>query len=387
MTGVASPRAGPKHALVVSFSDLAGDPRVNRQIRLLADRFRVTAAGFADPAVPGVAFRPLPSRHWTGLAKPAAAVQLTLGRFERAYWSSQIVQAAHATLKDERFDLVVANDILALPLAFSIRHGARIVFDAHEYAPLEFEERWTWRLLFGRLYDHLCRDYLARADGMITVCQGIADEYRLHYGVAPEVVMNAPAYQDLQPGGTDPGIVRMVHHGAAIASRRIELMIEAMDHADARFHLDLMLVPTDARYLERLRALAARAPRVRLLPPVPMGELPRRLKHYDVGLFLLPPTNTNYRLALPNKFFEFIQARLAVAIGPSPEMAQLVRQYDCGVVAEDFTPRRLAARLNGLDAGQIDRFKHNAHQAARYLCLEQSAAPLLAMIDRLVGHG
>ena len=60
------------------------------------------------------------------------------------------------------------------------------------------------------------------------------------YGTAPQVVTNAPAYEDLAPQAVDPGRIRIIHHGAASPSRRIELMIDMMDHLDHRFHLDLM---------------------------------------------------------------------------------------------------------------------------------------------------
>jgi len=162
-------------------------------------------------------------------------------------------------------------------------------------------------------------------------------------------------------------------------------MIEMMDILDDRFELDLMLVPTDATYFRRLEAMASRRPRTRIVPPVPMQGLPRQLNRYDIGLFLLPPTNFNYRNALPNKFFEFIQARLAVAIGPSPEMARLVRQYGCGVVSERFDPGSLARELGKLDAAGIASMKQRSHAAARELCFEKTAPVLLGMVDRLLG--
>ena len=46
---------------------------------------------------------------------------------------------------------------------------------------------------------------------------------------------------------------------------------------------------------------------------------------YDVGVFLLPASFPNQVHVLPNKLFDYIQARLAVAIGPSHEMAEVVR--------------------------------------------------------------
>jgi hypothetical protein len=220
---------------------------------------------------------------------------------------------------------------------------------------------------------------------MTTVCDSIAEEYRRSYGAAAEVVLSAPPFQVLEPAAVQGPRIRMVHHGGAIPSRKIELTLEMMDLLDDRFEFDLMLVPTDAAYFRRLRAMAERRPRVRIVAPVPMQELPRHLNRYDIGLFLLPPTNFNYRNALPNKFFEFIQARLAVAIGPSPEMARLVRRFDCGVVSDNFDPGSLARELGKLDATRIEGMKQRAHAAARELCFEKTAPVLLGMVDRLMG--
>ena len=374
-------------ALVISFSNLGTDPRVHRQIKLLAGRFELTAAGHAPSSVPGVRFCPVPAQHWTGARKLAAAALLKLGRFEQAYWSSASVQAASAALAGERFDLIVANDILALPLAASLRKEARILFDAHEYAPLEFEENWKWRFFFQRYNDYLCRRYLPLADAGTTVCEGIAEEYRRVFGVRMAVVHNAPPYQDLQPSPAAPDeTIHLVHHGGAIPSRQLETMIEAMRHLDGRFELDFMLVPSVPRYLDHLKSLASSDRRIRFLPPVGMHDLPRFLNRYDVGIYLLPPNNFNNRFSLPNKFFEFIQARLAVAIGPSPEMSKLVRQYDCGIVADDFSPRALAARIGTLDRRQIAQLKLRSHAAARALCFESEATNLHAVLDKLVGH-
>lgn len=379
--------SGKPHILVVAFSDLAHDPRADRQIRLLARRYRVTAAGYADARVPGVAFVPVPRAPRSMAGKVLGAASLKLGLFENYYWTTSDIMHAYRALKAEAFDLILANDINTLPLACRLgsRHG--IIFDAHEYAPREYEDRFLWRFLFQRYNDYLCRRYLAAANGMLTVCQSLADEYRANYGVHPVVLTNAPRYHDLAPRPTNPDRIRIVHHGVVISSRKIELMIRIMDHLDERFHLDLFLVPNASRYFAGLVSLASRHPRIRILPPVPMLELPRRLNEYDIGLFLLPPTNFGYQYALPNKFFEFIQARLAVAIGPSPEMARLVRQYDCGIVSDNFNPQALAGQLNALDPKRIDYFKQRSHEAARELCFERNAEVLLGMVDRLTESG
>ena len=51
-------------------------------------------------------------------------------------------------LKD--FDLILANDIETLPLAFRLKgnSGTKVIFDAHEYATRQFENDRKWRILF-----------------------------------------------------------------------------------------------------------------------------------------------------------------------------------------------------------------------------------------------
>ncbi len=176
----------------------------------------------------------------------------------------------------------------------------------------------------------------------------------------------------------------LLHHGACTPSRHLEEMIHMFRFLDARYHLDFMLLPSNRRYLRKLKQEAAFCPRIRFVDPVPMPEIPAKTNLYDIGLFLLPPVNFNYAHALPNKFFEFVQARLAVAIGPSPEMAGLARQYGFGVIAQSFAPRDLAERLNCLTADEIQTLKLAAHRAAKDLCAENNAPIIRAEVERVL---
>jgi hypothetical protein len=290
-------------------------------------------------------------------------------------------------LASQAYDLIVANEPDTWPLAFALRGngGARVLFDAHEYAPREFEEVPSWRFFYQRYRHYLCATFLPRADAVTTVCEGIAAEYERCFGVRPVVVMNAPPRRELTPSPVADDRVRMVHHGSAIRARRIEAMIEVVDHLDERFSLDLMLVGQDSTYLASLRELAASRPRVHFRDAVSMDRLPEETREYDVGLTLLEPTSFNHLHALPNKFFEFVQARLAVAIGPSPEMAGLVREHGCCVVSGDFRPEALAAELTALTPESLTRFKEHSHRAADVLCWEREGEKLLAVVSPLLG--
>lgn len=370
--------------LIISFSVIYSDPRVMRQIRLLEKRFHLTVAGFGHKPDAAVEFidltRPLTSqttRVWWG-------AKLLLGFFESYYWNRVEVHLAQNKIKPQTFDLIIANDISALPLALRLAAGRPVLMDAHEYSPREFDDKWMWRILFGRYHHDLCRRYLPKASGMLTVCRGIADEYARHYGVNPEVVHNAPLDQKLVPSPVQAGRIRLVHHGAAIRSRHLETMIDVMKYLDERFTLDFMLVESDAAYMRDLRQKAAANDRIRFISAVPMSEICGTLNSYDMGIYLLPPVNFNHEYALPNKFFEFIQARLAVAIGPSPEMARVVKAFDCGVVADSFEPEDLAGVISKVSESALISYKSAADVAAAQVNYETGGKVLLQSVERLL---
>jgi glycosyltransferase involved in cell wall biosynthesis len=351
-----------------------------RQIRALAGRHLVTTCGYGEaPEYAARHIRLVPVAR-NAVARVTSLVLLKLGWRDWYYWSHPRIRDAAMKLAGERADLVLANDLTTLPLAFRIAEDMPVLFDAHEFAPLEYEDRWVWRFFIAPYNNALCRLYLSRIAGGSTVCQGIANRYERDYSVRLEVVTNAAPWQARAPRRTDGSVIRLIHHGAAIESRRIEVMIEMFELLDSRFTLDLLLVPGDSHYIAWLRRMAVGEPRIRFLDRVPMERLIALSSDYDIGLFLLPPTNFNYAMALPNKFFEFIQARLAVAIGPSPEMARIVREFNCGVVAEDFSPASLAHALNQLSSADIDRMKAGSDRAARAYTAETNAEKLREIV-------
>lgn len=355
-----------------------------RQVQLLENGYAVTVVGFGYAPDANVKFialdKPLAGR----VQRSIWATKLFFRAFESYYWSLKQVGQANYLLGEKYFDFILANDVSTLPLALKLSQGNPVLLDAHEYSPREFEDKWLWKILFGPYYHYLCAHYLQKVSAMTTVCQGIADEYEHEYGISCEVVHNAPLDQKLTPSVVDDHRIRLVHHGATIRSRHLELMINMMKYLDSRFTLDFMLVETDITYLAELKTAAEVDPRISFIEPVEMQDICQRLNHFDVGVFLLPPVNFNYEHALPNKFFEFIQARLAVAIGPSPEMARLVRHYQCGVVAESFDPKSLAKEIDKLDSRKISKFKALSNEAAKELNFDRGAQILISEIERLI---
>ncbi|HYC86594.1 MAG TPA: hypothetical protein VEB86_15280 [Chryseosolibacter sp.] len=381
-----------KKILIIVLSNLAQDARVRRQVEALKKHFQVTVACFGAPAGPDYNVVTLPPARLTFWRKSVSGFFLLVGLYRKAHHIlHHYGQYLSGALKGETYHLIVANDVETLPIAFELAKSAPVFFDAHEYAPRHFENKLMWRIFFQRFNVWLCRKYIPRVAGMTTVGRMLAVEYHKHFGVMPTVITNANNYVDVNPSPVTDGRIRLVHHGIATPSRNLHLMIEMMQTLDARFSLDMYLLKPGfaskqtADYIRELTHQAARDPRIRILPPLPGSEIVKALNQYDIGVFLLPPVNFNYRNTLPNKLFDFLQARLGIAIGPTPEMAEIVSQYQIGVISTDFSANSLAGALKKLSTVEIEKFKLNAARAAADLNAENNEKILLEMINRILG--
>src|SRR5690606_36972605 len=121
----------------------------------------------------------------------------------------------------------------------------------------------------------------------------------------------------------------LVHSGGAVPGRNLEAMIDVAVALGPGYSLDLYLMPAGdrGRYLATLRERAAAHPGITFHAPVTPAELPATLNRYDIGVFWIPPFNTNARYTLPNKLFDYVQGRLAIAVGPTEEMARVVTEH------------------------------------------------------------
>lgn len=372
--------------LILSFSPIAKDARLLKQISLCARDYRVVTCGYG-PKPDGV------DEHVTiasAEAKPVVLMRAALIRlhaFRAAYAITPAVREAKRRLRGRTFDAVFANDLDTAGLALSLAPAQRVHLDLHEYWPGREDQNPAWvRIRLPYLLWQL-RAYATRARSVTTVSPTIARRYRDEFGIEAGVVTNASPRRDFAPTevASPP---RIVHSGASIASRRVEHIMRGVAAARNGATLDLYLIGEGTAYHAGLIALADElGDRVRVLPPVAQEDLLRTLNAYDVGIHVLPPTNTNNALALPNKFFDYIQARLALLIGPTASMAELLEEHELGVVSEGFEPEQITRAVEALDAAAVHGFKQRAHAAAEALSSERQNGPWAEAVAAIVREG
>ncbi|MGO1562836.1 hypothetical protein CZ771_03800 [Actinomycetales bacterium JB111] len=384
MVPAADPPAHPatdrrSSVLVISYSRLESDARLLRQIRLLTPDYDVTTCGYG-PAPDGVVEHiriPDELVHW----KKDRAL-LMQRRFAAVLRSNQVHRHLAGVIPVGAFDVIIANDADPVPLALSLKPRGGVHADLHEYTPRQHEDSRRWKWFVAPYYRWLIRSFVPLCDSVTTVGQGLADEFGREFGIEAGVVVNAAPYRDAEPGDVHRPL-RLVHSGGSMRIRAIDKMIHAVEASTSGATLDLYLVPNDPPYHEELSRLAEASSRVTLYPPVPADDVVPTIADYDAGIYVLPPSGFNAANALPNKFFDFVQARLGIIVGPTPEMARLVERHGLGAVTAGFTPEDLTAVLDALDPDEVALWKSHADAAARELSAENQMAAWSAAVSAL----
>lgn len=369
--------------LILSFSQIAGDARVLKQVREFTRDYEVTTCSYG-PAPEGVVHH---IRIPDGVSPHQADWRLMFLRaYYVAYWRGQAVRFVKRALKGRRFDVILANDVESAPIAVTERARRGVHLDLHEYTPLWHEEIPGWLKRRAPYYAWQVRRYGRRARSTSTVGHGIARAYAENFGLDPLVVTNAAPFTPAEPTPTSWPI-RLVHSGVCQRNRALMETVTAVSTSAADVTLDLYLTPNDPPYLEEIRAAAADSGgRVTVHEPVPYDELNATLRDYDLGIVVIPPVNFNYLWGLPNKLFDYVQARLGVIVGPSPEMEALVQETGNGAVTSGYAAADIAQTLDSLSPALVDGWKAESDRHAHELSAETQIAIWRSAIDRLSGR-
>lgn len=377
---------GRPRILSISFSNFVADARVLRQLAVLAEFGEVTTVGYGPRPSNSAEHLEIPEELPSLPQTLSGVAGLALRRHTSVELAAPAIRKALQLLDGKSFDLVVANEARALPLAHTVSEGAPVWGDMHEWAPEERTHVLSWRLLVGPFMRHICAKYLPMTDAVTTVNGSIARLYDEQFGCRTEVIRNAIAFQKLEPSAMLRDRIRLVHSGAAVPGRNLETLIEATLKLDERFTLDLYLVKArdGGKYWKQLRDRSQGSSKINFHDAVAPGDLPATLNRYDLGVFILPPQTTNHRLMLPNKFFDFVQARLGLVFSPAVETSALIDQYGLGLVTGDFSAGSLVEALAGLTPRVVREFKDHSHAAAESLSSASDEAVQRALLSRLL---
>lgn len=373
-----------KRVVIIAFTNLEKDVRVMRSIGALSKEYEVVSIGYGERPT-GVSNHFQIPREKRYLPISIRGIASLLSRnFNSALKSTQAIKWTTRVLNELTFDVLYLNDVQTIGLLENLRSKATLI-DMHEYAPLEMEDDWRFRLLLQRYYFFLCRRYLPRADAIITVSDGLGRRYSEEFDIKVDVIFNARDKYTPVGRSQKSGSIRLVHTGLAARGRHLERMIQAVEKMN-NFELDLYLVeaPRQKSTLSRLIKEARKTDNCRVLDPVPSSELPELISQYDAGLVFIAPSNFSLKHSMPNKLFDCIQARVPVITGPSPDIAELVGHRSIGFVTEGFSAKDLQALLKTISHSELDSKSPYLQIAADDLNSDSEARKLVQIIGSIV---
>lgn len=380
-----------KTILIISYSDLNSDPRVLRQIDLFKKNFKIITAGLNEGSNSHFRLNSLwiDRKIFTGhynlpvLLRKTISLFLRVSRllfipesiksdfylyfrfYEHFYWNKYKKNDLKSML-DYDFDIIIANDIITLPLACKLakRKNSKVILDAHEYTPKEFENRPQWNLLWFPFYKYICENYIKETTDRFTVSSKIAEEYEKISKKKFKLALNAPNYQTLKINVVDLKKIKFVHHGVCSPVRELEKYIETFKLLSNQYELNFLITKSDMVYYKHLLEISKNSKNIIFHEPVPTKKISKYINQFDMSLIFIPPVNFNYVNCLPNKFFESIQARLGILSGPSFEMKKYIKKYNLGKISKDFSVESMVESIKSLKSKDIIMYKKQVNKYA-----------------------
>jgi len=282
-------------------------------------------------------------------------------------------------------DILLSNDLDSLTANFLASRLKRVplVYDSHEYFT-EVPELIN-RPRIQKIWESLERKMLPNVKYAYTVCDSIANVYHEKYGTDFKVVRNLPQAREIKSQKKESDKKLILYQGAVNVARGLEQAIRAMHYIE---NAELVIagdgdIKTELEELVKTEKLENK---VRFTGRLPLEKLHEITVQADLGLSIEEDFGLNYRFALPNKLFDYIQAQIPVLVSNLPEMAAIVKKYKVGAITDSLEPKQLAARISDALFNESKRkiWKENLPAAAKELVWENEEKVIQDLFKRFI---
>lgn len=288
----------------------------------------------------------------------------------------------------KKADILWSNDLDTLLPNFMISRlkNSILVYDSHEYFTESVYKRSSkkiWEMLEGKLFPRL--------KNVITVNDSIRNIYQNEYKVPVAVIRNVPYEFKKNDQGeaislpADKKILVMQGMGLN-ENRGAEEAILMMQFLPDDFNLYFIGSGTIIKKLKTMVDDLKLLSKVIFVGVLPYQQMMEYTRQGFLGLIFEKIDVTDEHLfALPNKFFDYLQAGIPVLSSEAVEIKSIMIKYKIGDFIDSFDPAKMAKKVIEISENKTtyDFWKRNTIAASKELNWENEEKILIGFMHHL----
>jgi len=261
-----------------------------------------------------------------------------------------------------------------------VKQANYLTFNSHEYIPRMYDGSWMWRWTKGWLIRNTMPEILKKSQVMFVESEAVAMNYRSSFDQVPQIaiVPNTARWRnDLTPVTVTGHPIRLVHHGIASPGRGLEMLVDAVNELGAGYELSLYVVGS-SKHVSALKEYAHSVANVHFPDPVSYDQIIPEMNSYDIGLCMFRSSNyhTLYT-TVPNKFWEYLAARVVPLVWDKSAMATVLNTYQVGLQCSENSVNGIVERIKSVTVADLDQQKQKIDQLQSMISAEELIDPVL----------
>lgn len=283
-------------------------------------------------------------------------------------------------------DVLLANDLDTLLPNFLVSKfsNSKLVYDSHELFT-EVPELIN-RPFVQNFWLKIEKYILPKLKNIYTVCDSIALHYYKNYDVNFKVIRNVPLQINNVPEISFPFDTKnkkiILYQGTLNKGRGLELMINTMLFIENSILIIIGNGDIENSLKKQVQNLNLGNKVIFIPRKIPI-ELKGLTQLADLGISMEEDLGLNYKYALPNKLFDYIQAQVPVLVSNLDEMKQIVEKNNIGEIIIDRNPQALASQINKILLKPKDFYKKQLQKTSSKLCWENESKKLIEIFEYL----
>lgn len=313
---------------LISFSNPNNDSRTYNILNALNSfNLSICYFGFANPNLKNVEFKLIELSKKNKLALNWIEFSNKIQKYDV---TSKIYFAA------DLFSIIPASNL-------SKKHKAKLIYDSREiYSALgTISGQYLKQLLISKIEKH----YIKNVDEIIVSGRLDAEYLKTYFNhnVSYSVIMNVPPFKEyikdnlLRENFSIQSKNIIIYQGAILKGRGIETTISAfIEDIDFSF----VIMGSGPKLDEFQKKFKHK--NIIFTGAFDQADLLKYTKSADLGIALFEDISFSYKLALPNKLFEYAMSRIPIIASDLPAIREIFEEFEFGKLLKyPFTPEEI----------------------------------------------